>query len=70
MTAIIIVLAFYGMSFVLSYLLEYLLWEYGIDPEEYWNEVGDKVETWMMCPFVSPFVFLWMISQIIKEQGD
>ena len=67
MIVILIVLALYGVSYLLDIVLNYMLAYYDLDEEYFWEE---DVGWWMTCPVISPFLYLWLIGKVLEEQSD
>ena len=63
MTVVII----YGVSFLLSTLADYLINSHCEDPDTFYESLSDEFYTMSLCPFISPFVFIWLIHKILKE---
>ena len=70
MIVILIVLALYGVSYLLNIVLNYMLAYYDLDEEYFWEVVGEDVGWWMTCPVISPFLYLWLIGKVLEEQSD
>ena len=82
MIVILIVLALYGVSYLLNIVLNYMLAYYDLDEEYFWEvveeDVGfgpenigvEDVGWWMTCPVISPFLYLWLIGKVLEEQSD
>ena len=67
MTVVIIALVTYGVSFLLSTLADYLINSHYEDPDTFYESLSDEFYTMSLCPFISPFVFIWLIHKILKE---
>lgn len=67
MTVVIIALIMYGVSFLLSTLADYLINSHCEDPGTFYESLSDEFYTMSLCPFISPFVFIWLIHKILKE---
>lgn len=67
MTVVIIALVMYGVSFLLSTLADYLINGHCEDPDTFYESLSDEFYTMSLCPFISPFVFIWLIHKILKE---
>lgn len=67
MTVVIIALVMYGVSFLLSTLADYLINNHCEDPDTFYESLSDEFYTMSLCPFISPFVFIWLIHKILKE---
>lgn len=70
MIVILIVLALYGVSYLLNIVLNYMLAYYDLDEEYFWEVVEEDVCWWMTCPVISPFLYLWLIGKVLEEQSD
>lgn len=70
MIVILIVLALYGVSYLLNIVLNYMLAYYDLDEEYFWEVVEEDVGLWMTCPVISPFLYLWLIGKVLEEQSD
>lgn len=70
MIVILIVLALYGVSYLLNIVLNYMLAYYDLDEEYFWEVVVEDVGWWMTCPVISPFLYLWLIGKVLEEQSD
>lgn len=70
MIVILIVLALYGVSYLLNIVLNYMLAYYDLDEEYFWEVVEEDVSWWMTCPVISPFLYLWLIGKVLEEQSD
>ena len=70
MIVILIVLALYGVSYLLNIALNYMLAYYDLDEEYFWEVVVEDVGWWMTCPVISPFLYLWLIGKVLEEQSD
>ena len=70
MIVILIVLALYGVSYLLNIVLNYMLAYYDLDEEYFWEVVEEDVGWWMTCPVISPFLYLWLIGKVLEEQSD
>ena len=70
MSVILIVLALYGVSYLLNIVLNYMLAYYDLDEEYFWEVVEEDVGWWMTCPVISPFLYLWLIGKVLEEQSD
>ena len=70
MIIILIVLALYGVSYLLNIVLNYMLTYYDLDEEYFWEVVVEDVGWWMTCPVISPFLYLWLIGKVLEEQSD
>ena len=70
MIVILIVLALYGVSYLLNIVLNYMLTYYDLDEEYLWEVVEEDVGWWMTCPVISPFLYLWLIGKVLEEQSD
>lgn len=70
MIVILIVLALYGVSYLLNIVLNYMLAYYDLDEEYFWEVVEEDVGWWMICPVISPFLYLWLIGKVLEEQSD
>ena len=70
MIVILIVLALYGVSYLLNIVLNYMLAYYDLDEEYLWKVVEEDVGWWMTCPVISPFLYLWLIGKVLEEQSD
>ena len=70
MIVILIVLALYGVSYLLDIVLNYMLAYYDLDEEYFWEVVEEDVGWWMTCPVISPFLYLWLIGKVLEEQSD
>lgn len=70
MIVILIVLALYGVSYLLNIVLNYMLAYYDLDEEYFWEVVEEGVGWWMTCPVISPFLYLWLIGKVLEEQSD
>ena len=68
MIVILIVLALYGVSYLLNIVLNYMLAYYDLDEEYFWEVVEEVVGWWMKCPVISPFLYLWLIDKVLEEQ--
>lgn len=65
---ILIALACYGVSFLLITLLNYLLMSYDIDEDMFWDGIDENLDKWLLCPFVSPLIYMWIIWRLINGQ--
>ena len=70
MIVILIVLALYGVSYLLDIVLNYMLAYYDLDEEYFWEVVEEDVGWWMTCSVISPFLYLWLIGKVLEEQSD
>ena len=70
MIVLLIVLALYGVSYLLGMLLSYLFVYYEMDEEAFWDVVYEDIGWWIDCPVISPFIYLWIIGKVIEEQSD
>ena len=70
MIVILIVLALYGVSYLLNIVLNYMLAYYDLDEEYFWEVVEEDVGWWMTYPVISPFLYLWLIGKVLEEQSD
>lgn len=70
MIVILIVLALYGVSYLLNIVLNYMLVYYDLDKEYFLEVVEEDVGWWMTCPVISPFLYLWLIGKVLEEQSD
>lgn len=70
MIVILIVLALYGVSYLLNIVLNYMLAYYDLDEEYFWEVVEEDVGWWMTCPVISPLLYLWLIGKVLEEQSD
>ena len=70
MIVILIVLALYGVSYLLNIVLNYMLAYYDLDEEYFWEVVEEDVGWWMTGPVISPFLYLWLIRKVLEEQSD
>lgn len=67
MIVILIVLALYGVSYLLNIVLNYMLVYYDLDKEYFLEVVEEDVGWWMTCPVISPFLYLWLIGKVLEE---
>ena len=70
MIVILIVLALYGVSYLLNIVLNYMLAYYDLDEEYFWEVVEEDVGWQITRPFRSPFLYLWLIGKVLEEQSD
>lgn len=67
MMIVLIVLAAYGISFLLQVLLDRVVDEYWEDPDVFYESISEDAYYWSVCPIVSMFVYMWFIHKAMRN---
>lgn len=41
---------------------------YDIDEDMFWDGIDESLDKWLLCPSVSPLIYMWIIWRLINGQ--